>query len=131
MPFASFKTVTRLALALGIAGAASAVMVCRADSGQTPKFAPMADEKAAVTIKSYKFDPQTLEVKVGTTVTWTNQDSKDHTVSSGTPDEAKDAPLNGDMDGEGKTYSYTFKEAGEFPYYCKNHHGMRGKVVVK
>lgn len=130
MGFASFKMVTGLALSLGILGAG--VVACRAEPVEKVKAVPMADEaKAAVTIKSYKFDPPALEVKAGTTVTWTNQDSKDHTVSSGTPDEAKDAPLNGDMDGEGKTYSYTFKEAGEFPYYCKNHKGMRGKVIVK
>ena len=120
---------TVLALSLAAAGAAS-VIVARAQAIR-PEPVRLADtQTAAVTIKAYKYDPQTLEVKVGTTVTWTNQDAKTHTVNSGTPDDPKAGPLNGELD-EGKTYTYTFKEVGEFPYYCKNHRGMRGKVIVK
>jgi len=125
------KTLGRAALAVSlVAAGAASVIVARAQS-VGPQTVRLADtQTAAVTIKSYKYDPQTLEVKVGTTVTWTNQDAKTHTVNSGTPDDPKAGPLNGELD-EGKTYTYTFKEAGEFPYYCKNHRGMRGKVVAK
>lgn len=125
------KTLRHAALALSVAIGAASVIAARAQTMRPPPL-PMADaQTAAVTIKGYKFDPQTLEVKAGTTVTWTNQSGKDHTVNSGTPEDRKDGPLNGDMDGEGKTYSYTFKDPGEYPYFCKNHPAMRGKVIVK
>lgn len=79
------------------------------------------------------YSPNEITVEVGTTVTWTNDDVTLHTVSSGTV-----ADLVGTMDGlfdsgflaEGETFSYTFDEVGEFPYFCQPHPWMQGTVIV-
>jgi copper-containing nitrite reductase len=65
-----------------------------------------------------------LEVSVGTTVTWTNEDSIIHTVTS------VDGSFDSGFMREGDTWSYTFEEPGEFEYLCTPHPWMRAKVVV-
>ncbi len=78
-----------------------------------------------VNIFNYKFDPETLTVPVGTTVTWTNKDEIPHTVAS-TDKSFKDSP---GLD-TGDSYSYKFTQAGTYSYYCTLHPFMKGKVVV-
>jgi plastocyanin len=80
---------------------------------------------AAIEIDNFKFGMASIEVAVGTTVTWTNRDDVPHTVVS-TTKIFKSAPLD-----TNETFSYTFKEAGTFEYYCSVHSHMTGKVVVK
>lgn len=79
------------------------------------------------------YDPLELTVKVGTTVRWTNQDAIAHTVTSGASDGAKGDP-NGTFDSgflnEGDSWTFTFTEVGEFPYFCTPHPWMIGKVTV-
>lgn len=79
------------------------------------------------------YDPLELTVAVGTTVTWTNSDIIPHTVTSGLSDGVTLTP-DGFFDSSflnaGDTFSYTFTEAGEFPYYCLPHPWMQGKVTV-
>jgi amicyanin len=88
-------------------------------SGQSP---PQAGP--AVSIKDFKFDPATLTVPVGTTVTWTNQDEEPHAIA------AKDGSFHGPgMDTHG-TYSFTFNTPGTFDYICSIHPFMTGTVVV-
>ncbi|MEZ5175435.1 MAG: plastocyanin/azurin family copper-binding protein [Acidimicrobiia bacterium] len=79
------------------------------------------------------FSPSELTVEVGTTVTWTNNDTVLHTVTSGmssdnvgTPDGRFDS---GFLD-PGATWSYTFTEEGVFDYFCTPHPWMIGKVTV-
>ncbi len=76
------------------------------------------------------FLPSTLTVPVGTTVTWTNDDSAAHTVTSG-----KDVTSDGIFDSSlflaGKTFSYTFDEPGEYEYFCAVHLWMKGKVTAE
>lgn len=66
-----------------------------------------------------------LTVSVGTTVTWTNDDTMAHTVTG----------LDGSFDSNfldpGASWSYTFTEPGEYEYYCLPHPWMRAKVVVE
>jgi plastocyanin len=79
----------------------------------------------AVTIQNFAFDPSNLTVKTGTTVTWTNMDSVNHTVTS-------DTGLfdSGEL-GKGSTFSYTFDKAGVYTYYCIPHHSkMQATVTV-
>lgn len=65
-----------------------------------------------------------LEIPVGTTVTWTNQDPIIHTVT------AVDGSFDSGFMREGETWSYTFEETGEFEYLCTPHPWMRAKVIV-
>lgn len=82
---------------------------------------------AAITIKSFSFGPASLTVKQGTTVTWTNQDSADHSVIS---DSGSGVSLNSALLAQGDQYSFTFTTAGTFAYHCGVHPDMHGTVVV-
>ena len=79
----------------------------------------------AIAIDNFKFGVVSIEVAVGTTVTWTNRDDVPHTVASSTK-VFKSPPLD-----TGDAYSYTFTSAGTFEYYCSMHPRMTGKIVVK
>jgi plastocyanin len=80
--------------------------------------------------------PNPVEVNVGDTVTWINDDFTTHTATSGGPGSGSTGIFGGSEDSpeiigpEGDTQSYTFDEAGEFPYYCTLHPSMVGTVVV-
>ena len=81
------------------------------------------------TLTTDAFSPNPIQVSVGTTVTWTNDDAQPHTVNSGenaTPSGLFDSPI---MPTAG-TFEYTFTEAGEFPYFCILHPNMVGTVSV-
>src|SRR5688500_9828784 len=81
------------------------------------------------TLTTDAFSPNPIQVSVGTTVTWTNNDAQPHTVNSGenaTPSGLFDSPI---MPPAG-TFEYTFTEAGEFPYFCILHPNMVGTVSV-
>ena len=78
-----------------------------------------------VSIANFAFSPATLPIPAGTTVTWTNNDSTTHTVTSdnGVFDSGNLAP--------NAIFSYTFSNAGTFAYHCSIHTSMTGKIVVK
>lgn len=80
--------------------------------------------QTAVTIQGMAFDKNNLTVSVGTTVTWTNQDSVPHTVTSD----------NGLFDSgnftKGQSYSFTFTKEGTYTYHCTVHPSMTGTVTV-
>jgi plastocyanin len=78
-----------------------------------------------VAIKGFAFNPAEVTVKVGDTVTWTNNDSANHTVVADNG-EFK----SGDL-GQGATFSFTFAKAGTYPYKCGVHPNMTGTVTVK
>jgi plastocyanin len=73
---------------------------------------------------SNSFSPNPIEVKVGETVTWINDDSGRHTVTS------NDGVFESGMMGKGQSFSFTFDKAGEYPYHCTPHPGMVGSVAV-
>jgi plastocyanin len=81
---------------------------------------------AAVRIDNFSYQPKTLTIAVGTTVTWTNADDIPHTVTSRDDPPAFDS---GAIDTDEK-FSFTFKTAGTYSYYCKVHPHMRGQIVV-
>jgi plastocyanin len=92
-------------------------------------------------VKVFQFRPSPLKVKVGTTVTWVDDDDLAHTVTSGTRDYApgdtgtvtavhKDGLFDFALDGVGKKAAYTFAKAGTFHYFCNRHPGMEAEVQV-
>ena len=80
---------------------------------------------AEVKIDNFSFEPQTLSVAVGTTVTWTNRDDIPHTVVS------TDGVFKSKVRDTDETFSYTFTKAGTYSYYCSVHPKMTGQVVVQ
>jgi plastocyanin len=89
-----------------------------------------------VSMRNMAYAPRELEVDVGTTVTWTNDDPFPHAVAHGTPDTPMEqkAFYSGDFAG-GSSFSYTFAESGTYEIYCSTvgHYaaGMTMTVVVK
>jgi len=81
------------------------------------------------TLTTDAFSPNPIQVSVGSTVTWTNNDSVIHTVNSGTsPTES--GLFTSPIMNPGDTFEYTFTEAGEVPYFCLLHPNMVGTVTV-
>jgi plastocyanin len=75
-------------------------------------------------VRSYRFDPKTIEIQAGETVTWTNEDNFTHTV---------EVEGQGDHEvGQGESVSITFDKPGTFDYVCTLHrHDMDGTVIVR
>jgi plastocyanin len=74
--------------------------------------------------KSYRFDPKTIEVDAGATVTWRNEDNFTHSVEVEGRDDMKVEP--------GESVSITFSKPGTYDYVCTLHsHDMRGEVIVR
>ena len=70
------------------------------------------------------YSANVIEVKVGDTVTWTNDDTTMHTVT------AVDGSFDSGLMNPDGSWSHTFTEAGEFEYFCTPHPWMRAKVIV-
>jgi plastocyanin len=79
----------------------------------------------AVSIASFSFQPAALSVSVGTTVTWTNNDSASHTVT------ADDGSFTSGTLGNGGTFSQSFATAGTFAYHCAIHPSMTATITVQ
>lgn len=73
--------------------------------------------------------PYQIEISSGEPVTWNNNDSATHTVTSGMPG-SPDGVFDSGMVLSGGTFEFTFTESGEYPYYCMVHPWMTGKVMV-
>jgi len=74
------------------------------------------------------FAPKSLPVKVNDVVTWINDDSSIHTVTSGAG--TKDGLFDSGLIQIGKSFSFTFTKIGTFDYFCQVHPWMTGQVVV-
>jgi plastocyanin len=79
-----------------------------------------------VVIEHYAFAPAQLSVTVGDTVTWTNNDTAGHDVTS-----IGGGPLKSPLLAKGQSYSLTFATAGTFRYTCTVHPDMVATVAVK
>jgi len=79
----------------------------------------------AINIQGFAFDPASIEVPVGTTVTWTNQDSAAHTAT------ADDGSFQSGKLDQGQSYSFTFDTPGTYTYHCEFHANMTATITVK
>ena len=79
------------------------------------------------------FQPNPLAIKVRDNVTWINDDTVMHTVTSGSglndPNEGKQ--FNSGLLADGQTVTHTFKTAGEFNYFCQIPPNMIDKIIVE
>ncbi|HSM16723.1 MAG TPA: cupredoxin family copper-binding protein [Gemmatimonadales bacterium] len=92
----------------------------------TPSAMPsQGDEVIQAAIRQMAFGPSRIEIPVGATVTWTNEDPLAHTVT------ADDGTFNSGLLNTGQTWSYTFTTPGEYPFFCIPHPFMKGVVVVR
>ncbi len=96
-------------------GAAAAVLPLRAQPSE-----------AQVEIRDMKFSPEVLNVKIGTTVRWTNNERRtSHSVIFLAP-----LAFESDRIFPGESWQYRFEHAGSFPYSCGPHPEMKGRIEV-
>jgi len=93
------------------------------ESSQTASSAVQTDK---VVIKDFAFNPNDINVKKGTTVTWTNQDSTAHQPAE---NDGQNGPSSPPLD-QGQSYSFKFERDGTFHYHCSIHPEMTGTVNV-
>ena len=89
-------------------------------------FARAEGSTSMVSIDNFSFGPQTLTVKAGTTVTWTNRDDIPHGIASSNNAFKKSGALDTD-----ESYSFTFTAPGTYQYFCYLHPHMVGSIVVE
>lgn len=102
---------------------ALALTACGDDTAGGPAEGP------TVTVQDIAFQDQSVTVEAGTTVTWDNQDSVAHTVTSGTPED-----VTGVFDEElpaGEQATVTVDEPGTYEYWCTIHPNMTAELVVE
>ena len=80
----------------------------------------------AIKMHNIAFDPKAVTVKAGQKVTWTNDDSVDHNVTSQSGESIKS-----DNFGKGATFSFTPTKAGTIKYECTIHPGMVATLNVQ
>ena len=82
----------------------------------------------SVEIKNLAFNPSTLTIKAGDTVTWTNEDSSRHSIKSDlyTGNELSSSSLS-----QSQSYSHMFSTPGTYRYHCGVHLTMKGTIVVE
>lgn len=80
-------------------------------------------DKNTVLIRDFKFEPATITLQKGETVTWINEDRAAHTATGNQFDRGKII--------KGESFTYTFNEPGTYDYICTYHPDMKGQVLVK
>src|SRR3989344_3286058 len=78
-----------------------------------------------VEIVDFTFLPETLNIKKGDSVTWTNKDGTRHTATS------DDGVFDSGPLSNGQSFKYQFNEVGTFSYHCTPHPYMKAKIIVE
>lgn len=81
--------------------------------------------QASIKIQNFSFSPKNITIKTGTTVTWTNEDSAVHTITSDT-NAFNSMNLN-----RGETFQFQFNNVGTYNYHCGKHPFMTGQIIVQ
>lgn len=80
----------------------------------------------SIAISGMQYNPAQMEIKVGESIIWTNQDAAPHTVTAKDGISFASTTLS-----QGATFKHTFSKAGRYDYYCTYHPNMSGTVIVK
>lgn len=105
--------------------ASSATTTTSGSGGTTTSSVGGGGNNVQVAMVNRSYDPATVTIRVGDTVTWANQSSIQHDVV------ADNGEFKSKLFGQGETFSFTFAKAGTFPYHCSIHPGMTGTVIVQ
>jgi plastocyanin len=94
-------------------------------AGEMKEADSTSSKQNRIEIKDFAFNPQTLTVKSGETVTWINRDEEPHTVVSVEKQFKKSTALDTDQ-----TFTITAGAPGTYTYFCSVHPKMTGTIVV-
>ena len=103
---------------------ALALATHRGGSSGAGSSATAAGSAAPVSIKTYAFMPESLTVKVGTRVTWTDRDATAHTAT------ADGGSFDTGTINPGQSKTIDFKHPGTYTYHCAFHAFMTGTIKV-
>jgi plastocyanin len=105
------------------------VIRVRDENGVVPETQSSTQEVPAgattVSIVNLSFDPAQVTIPTGTAVSWSNDDSVPHTVTS------SDGVFDSGIFDPGGTFTWTFDQPGAFPYACQLHPQMQGTVIAE
>ncbi len=87
-------------------------------------------QQGQVTIVNNGYQPRTITMDAGSTVTWVNLDFVPHTVTAGTPSQPTGL-FDSELIDQGESFQYTFTEPGVYFYFCEPHPWMTGRVIVR
>jgi plastocyanin len=79
----------------------------------------------AIKMKGFQFSPKDTTVKVGQTITWTNEDTADHNVTADSGEDFKSKDF-----GKDGTFEYKADKAGKVAYECTLHPGMKATLTI-
>ena len=125
-----------------LTGAVSLVLFSAACGGSSEPAAPAAaPAKDGVTVNSalLEFDPESVTIKPGQTVTWVGGDNITHVLVQGPytvgsdglrTEQTDDQAFSLKLTKKGQQVSHTYDKAGTFTYFCTIHKGMNGAVTV-
>jgi len=88
--------------------------------------AAVGERQNKIEIKDFMFNPPTITVKSGETITWINRDEEPHTVVSVGKKFQKSSALDTDQE-----FTITAGEPGTYTYFCSVHPKMTGTIVVE
>jgi plastocyanin len=91
-----------------------------------PAHAQSAAAANGISIDNFTFNPPTLTVKAGTTVTWSNKDDIPHGIASSNNAFTRSKAMDTD-----DSFSFTFTTPGTYQYFCYIHPHMTGTIVVQ
>jgi LPXTG-motif cell wall-anchored protein len=96
-----------------------------ADERKERRAKARAAASGSVTIVDFSFNPGSITINVGDTVTWVNNGPTPHSATSSS------GAFDTGIFPAGQSRSHTFNEAGTYSYICTPHPNMRGTVVVQ
>ena len=110
-----------------LVGAAVMIAGCTSYSTPSPSSSPQTSTASqnSIAMKGLAFNPSALTISKGANVTWTNDDSTTHTVTSDTG-----AFESGNLS-PGNSFTRQFNDTGTFPYHCTIHPSMKGTITVQ
>ena len=122
-----FPSLVIVALAVSVVLAAGCSGSTTTTTTTSPKTTPSTTRStggaASVSIVDFSFNPSTLTVSPGATVTWKNNGGAVHTVTGSGWDSGQLQP--------GAQYTHTFNTAGTYTYHCANHPAMTASITVQ
>lgn len=119
----TFPLLVALAVIAGCGSSSSTKSTTTTATPVTPAAAAVTSAKVA--ISNFKFVPPALTLKQGGKITFTNQDSTEHTATADDGTSFDSGTLK-----QGQSKTVTFAKAGTFSYHCAFHAFMMAKVVV-
>jgi plastocyanin len=133
-------TVNRPLSAVLVTACLVALTAC-GSSGSKNTSATSSTSTDGVTVNTglLAFDPKTVTITKGQTVTWVGGDNITHVLVEGSYEvggdglrtkESDDKAFRLNLSRKGQRVSHTYSTPGTFTYFCTIHHGMNGTVVV-